>query len=178
MARRRIYKQNRRQKANEQEVDNRIYKELDKNITNLKNTLGKPYDLIIREFVIGGTEHKCAVAYIDGLVNGDLIHSNIVKNVQWLPERKRLPDEITKLFEAIYDEVISAVDTEKGNTLDDLSHALLSGDTIFYLDGMDQVLITDTKFWKSRGVEEHISEPLMRGSRDGVVENREMIMIQ
>src|SRR5699024_2080033 len=126
-----------------------LEKELEKNIENLKIMLGDPTDLVVRQFPIGGSEHRCAIAYIDGLVNEDLVQSHMMKNVQLIANSKQLPDETTDLFEVIYDKIISAVNTEKGYTLDDLSLALLSGDTLFYLDGIDQVLISDTKFWES-----------------------------
>src|SRR5699024_12479221 len=101
----------------------------------------------------------------------DLVQSHMMKNVQLIANSKQLPDETTDLFEVIYDKIISAVNTEKGYTLDDLYLALLSGDTLFYLDGIDQVLISDTKFWESRSIEEPVSETLIRRQRDGFVEN-------
>ncbi|WP_029266044.1 spore germination protein [Virgibacillus alimentarius] len=177
MARRVKRKQNVIQNSNKQEENKQkenfsitIYKELDKNITNLKKMLGEPIDLVVRPFTVRGTEHKCAIAYIDGLVNDDLIHSHIMKNVQLETERKQLPDEKVKLFEVINNEIISA-STEKGYTLDDLSNALLNGDTIFYLDGIDKVLLIDTRGWESRAIEEPDSETVIRGPREGFVEN-------
>jgi len=171
MARRRRINKTEKSSDQEENFSITLYKELDKNITNLKNMLDEPSDLVVRQFNVRGTNHKCAVVYIDGLVNQDLVHSNIIKNVQLLTERKQLPNETAKLLEVLYNEIISAADVEKGNTLDDLSLALLSGDTIFYLDGIAQVLITDTKQWETRAIEEPISETLIRGPRDGFVEN-------
>src|SRR5699024_5489328 len=171
MARRRRINKTEKSSDQEENFSITLYKELDKNITNLKNMLDEPSDLVVRQFNVRGTKHKCAVVYIDGLVNQDLVHSNIIKNVQLLTERKQLPNETAKLLEVLYNEIISAADVEKGNTLDDLSLALLSGDTIFYLDGIAQVLITDTKQWETRAIEEPISETLIRGPRDGFVEN-------
>ncbi|ASK61199.1 spore germination protein [Virgibacillus phasianinus] len=148
-----------------------LVKELDKNLDNLKQMLEEPNDLVIRKFVVRGTAHHCAVVYIDGLVNTELIHNNIVKNVQIVNERKELPSQPEKLFEEIYWEIISASAIEKAKTLDDISKSLLYGDTIFYLDGVDQVMIMDTKGWESRAIEEPVSESVIRGPRSGFVEN-------
>src|SRR5699024_5151328 len=59
-----------------------------------------------------------------------------------------------------------------------ISYALLGGDTVFYLDGMDQVLIMDTKGWESRAVEEPQSETVIRGPREGFVENLQVNIAQ
>ncbi|HLR51724.1 MAG TPA: spore germination protein [Candidatus Avamphibacillus sp.] len=179
MARRRKRKREKMRNSNGQDENfsRFLEKELEKNIENLKIMLGDPTDLVVRQFPIGGSEHRCAIAYIDGLVNEDLVQSHMMKNVQLIANSKQLPDETTDLFEVIYDKIISAVNTEKGYTLDDLSLALLSGDTLFYLDGIDQVLISDTKFWESRSIEEPVSETLIRGPRDGFVENIQTNMV-
>lgn len=173
MSRRRIKTRRRKQKVNSpaENFSATLYKDLERNITNLKNMLDEPSDLVVRQFNVQGTKHKCAVAYIDGLVNEDIVHSNIINNVQMGNRRNSLPDEKTNLFEVIHNDIISAAEVEKGYTLDDLTLAILSGDTIFYLDGLDKVLIIDTKQWETRAIEEPISETLIRGPRDGFVEN-------
>src|SRR5699024_3934364 len=151
---------------------------LDKNIENLQGMLGDAEDLVIRRFTVRGTEHKCAIAYSGGLVNAELLHNNIMKNVQLVPERKQILEEKEELFDVIYRDIISATDIEKEHTLDKISYALLGGDTVFYLDGMDQVLIMDTKGWESRAVEEPQSETVIRGPREGFVENLQVNIAQ
>ena len=170
---RRLIKHNKKKSEQNEETDFSVelVQALDKNIENLKGLLGDPNDLVIRSFTVRETDHKCAIAYIGGLVNEELIHNNIMKNVQLVTERKQLPNENEKLFDVIYREIISATDIEKEHILDKVSYALLRGDTIFYLDGVDKVLIMDTKGWEIRAVEEPKSETVIRGPRDGFVEN-------
>jgi len=170
---RRLIKHNKKKSEQTEEADFSIelVQSLDKNLENLKGMLGDPGDLVIRPFTVRETDHKCAIAYIGGLVNEELIHNNIMKNVQLVTERKQLPNENEKLFDVIYREIISATDIEKEHILDKVSYALLRGDTIFYLDGVDKVLIMDTKGWEIRAVEEPKSETVIRGPRDGFVEN-------
>lgn len=148
-----------------------LVKELDKNLDNLKKMLDEPNDLVIRKFIVRGTDHKCAVVYIDGLVDIEVIHDNIVKNIQIVNERKELSKKAEELFEEIYWEMVSATQIEKANTLDAISNALLSGSTILYLDDVDRVMIMDTKGWESRAIDEPMSETVIRGPRVGFVEN-------
>lgn len=180
MARRRKRKQSITKNTNRQEDDFSIHlsTDLDENLVNLKKMLDNPLDLVIRQFNVGDSNNRCAIVYIDGLVNEDLIQNQIMKNVQLRAKSIQLPDEKSKLFEVIYEEIVSATNTEKASTFDELSLALLDGDTIFYLDGVKEVLIADTKFWESRAIEEPVSETLIRGPRNGFVENIQTNMVQ
>lgn len=166
-------KRNKKQKSENPNEDFSIelVPELAKNLDNLKKMLNSPNDLVIRKFTVRGTKNDCAIVYIDGLVNTELIHNNILQNVQMVNERKELPREVDLLFDEIYREIISVSAIEKAKTLDDISNALLYGSTIFYLDGIDQVLIMDTKGWESRAIEEPPSESVIRGPRAGFVES-------
>lgn len=158
-------------KSSEDDFSIELGKELDKNLDNLKKMLEEPNDLVIREFKVRNTNHKCAIVYIDGLVNTDLVFNNILDNIQTENERKSLPDDTDKLLSEIHQQIITVCDIEEADTLDDISNALLYGDTIFYLDGIDRILIMDTKGWEGRSIEEPISESVIRGPREGFVEN-------
>ncbi|ASN07026.1 spore germination protein [Virgibacillus necropolis] len=168
-------KRTRKQKSKKTETDEdfsiELVKELDKNLDNLKKMLEEPNDLVVREFTIRGSKHNCAVVYIDGLVNKELIDNTIIKSVQVVNERKELPEEKTELFNELYQEIISVSDIKKGNTLDDVSNGILYGSTVLYIDGLDVVIIMDTKGWESRAIEEPMSEAVIRGPREGFVEN-------
>ena len=148
-----------------------LKKSLDENLTNLKKILDNPNDLIIRKISVRNSQHECAIVCIDGLVNADEIYSNILKNVQLVSERKEIPVETDALLDMFLQSIVSAMDIKKGYTMDDVSNALLYGSTILYLDGIDKVLIMDTRGWDYRNIEEPISETLIRGSREGFVEN-------
>lgn len=164
-------KQNKKTESKNENFSVALQTNLEDNLTNLKNLLDEPNDLVIRKFPVRNGTHDCAIAYIDGLVNADEVYSNAVRNVQLVSERKGLPEETNGLFEELFQSIISITDVEKGYTLDDVSNSLLYGGTILYLDGMDTVLIMDTKGWETRGIEEPISETLIRGSREGFIEN-------
>lgn len=170
-------KKGQKKEADDEGFSIELVKNLDENLTNVKNMLEEPNDLVIREFVVRSTEHKCAIVYIDGLVDTEFVQENIMKNLQLLTERKQLPEADAELFEVVNREIISITDIEKGYTLDDISNAILYGDTVFYLDGIDKVLIMDTKGWETRAIEEPVTETVIRGPRDGFVENLRTNMV-
>ena len=147
----------------------KISKNLNVNLDNLKNMLDDPSDLVIREFIIRGTNHQAAIVYIDGLVDSRLVHNDILKTM--LVEHDYLPESSAALFNVLQEEIISATDIQVGDTLDDVSNAIMYGKTIFYLDGVDQVLLMDTADWESRSIDEPTTETVIRGPKEGFVEN-------
>ncbi|WP_078548535.1 spore germination protein [Litchfieldia alkalitelluris] len=143
---------------------------LEKNIDNIEKMLASPSDLVIRKLTIG--EYKLAIVNFDGLVDKDSVNNFIIKNLQ--SQTNKLSgtnlnyEELIAFFK---NETLSVAEMKISDTLDDLSLAILSGDTVLMIDGLDQILIIGTKGWASRGVEEPITEALVRGPRDGFTEN-------
>ncbi|WLD92750.1 spore germination protein [Alkalihalobacillus sp. AL-G] len=160
-------------KSKKEDFSIRVFTSLEKNIENIQKLLDSPNDLTIRRFALGNTMNSCSVIFIDGLVNKKLIHDKIIQNIQL--EIGQQPDDSTEskadLFEVISKKVVSVSDVKKATTLDDVSLAILSGDTVFFLDGLAQALIIGSKSWESRSIEEPITEALIRGPRDGFTEN-------
>lgn len=164
-------KRKKKEKSSAEDFSIELVKEQDKNLDNIKKMLEEPNDLIIREFTVRSTENKCAIVYIDGLVDKALIDNTILKSVQVVNERKGLPEGKAEIFAELYREMISVSDIEEAKSLDEITNALLYGSTIFYLDGLDKVIIMDTKGWENRAIEEPASETLIRGPREGFIEN-------
>ncbi|CAM5194053.1 Spore germination protein OS=Ureibacillus acetophenoni OX=614649 GN=SAMN05877842_10679 PE=3 SV=1 [Ureibacillus acetophenoni] len=67
---------------NQGEFNNSIEKDLSKNLETIKTMLGNPDDLVVRETLVGNTSSKCAIVYMNGLTNTDLVNNNILKAVQ------------------------------------------------------------------------------------------------
>ncbi|GIO24847.1 spore germination protein [Oceanobacillus sp. J11TS1] len=162
-----LYRKNDKKKA-EENFSLEIGTNLAENLGNVRKMLENPNDLIIREFTIGNGNHRTAIVYIDGLVESVYIQDHIMEDLKQATE---LPDDKQELFDVIQHEVITLTDIERGQSLDDVSNAILSGKTVFYLDEVNQVLIMDTKGGENRSVEEPQSESLIRGPREGFVED-------
>ncbi|MFZ3579652.1 spore germination protein, partial [Virgibacillus sp. DJP39] len=114
--------------------------------------------------------NNCAIVYIEGLIDTKLVHNNILENIQSVDNSEISQDEDV-LLDKIKRDTISICPIEKSESFDELSNDLLYGSTIFYLDGIEKVLIMKTKGWKERQIEEPASEPVIRGPREGFVES-------
>lgn len=146
----------------------KVSKTLQTNIDNLNNMLDQPDDLKLRELRLGKGNITCAISYIEGLVDAKTVQHGILYNLE---TAKNLPTESNKLFDYIYHKLISVNDVQIGSTLDELTLQLLSGYTIVYVDGVDMVLMIDTLGGEMRSIEEPITETLIRGPREGFIEN-------
>lgn len=163
--------QSQNQKLKEENFAITLFKELNKNADNLKEMLDEPDDLVIREFTVGQQNYPCAIVYIDGLIDRNLVQNSMLESLQNITSNQEQPKKVATVFNEIYQEFISITNIEKGYTLDDVSNAILSGNAVFYLDGMDTVLIMNAMGGETRAIEQPITETLVRGPRTAFVEN-------
>jgi len=138
------------------------------NIDNLNHLLDQPDDLKTRELQLGDGDIKCVVAFIEGIVDSMSIQESIFGSLE---NTQNFPCDEKELFDFIYNKLISMSDVQKATTLDEISLALLSGFTVIYVDKMKCALLINTIGGETRSIEEPITETLIRGPREGFVEN-------
>ena len=61
------------------ERDNVISTDLEKNLAVIRKRLGNTSDLIIRKGKIGVLNHPFALIYLKGLINEDIVNTNILR---------------------------------------------------------------------------------------------------
>ncbi len=147
-----------------------LKKSLSENIKLLKQLLGEPADLIIREFELGEkAEGKLALIFIDGLTNGTYIHDFILKGLMIEISHSDVYKNInnnSNLLNILKKYSIPISDIKEVSDYKLLCEKLLSGDSILLYDGSEMGLILETKGWQDRGVTEPSSETVIRGARD------------
>ncbi|SDL95658.1 spore germination protein [Sediminibacillus halophilus] len=154
--------------ASTKEFKIEVDKGLDGNLASIKQMLGDPPDLVIRQLKVGETEQKIAIIYISGLVKTDFINNNLLKAIK-IHVNEGQPWNL----ETVYQEAVAITDTKQSDKLDSVSLDVLSGWTAFYMDGCDKVLTMNTVGGEKRSIEEPPSEMLIRGPRAGFIENIE-----
>jgi spore germination protein len=150
-----------------------LFTSVEQNIENFKKMYGNSTDLATRDFLIGKNNHKGALLFIDGLIDKNLVYNLVLKNLQLEAGKAEnsLPKPPEELLKALYKEVISISEGEIFDTMDDVSLAILSGDTAIFFEGTAKVLVINSKGWPTRSLEEPVTEALIRGPRDGFIEN-------
>jgi spore germination protein len=150
-----------------------ISQSLQENIVNIRGLLGNPEDIIIRELMIDNTNHPCAIICLDGLADPLLVHDQILRQIQLMitAAGKQVPSDPDQMIAMLFDQVVSVADMKKNPSFSEMVTGILSGDTALLVEGTSQSILIDSKGWKSRQVEEPLSEGLVRGPRDGFTEN-------
>lgn len=131
-------------------------------------------DSTLRIRVIENTHDKrirCGLIYVDGMIDRDLIQNGITKPVMiydFSEEDGSNPDE---LMEAIRTRVINISDVIASTKLDELIGAVVSGKTVFILDGCSGALNINAQGWQTRAIEEPTTDKAVRGPREGFNES-------
>src|SRR5699024_11527500 len=114
---------------------------IQENMQEIKRALGEPDDLKVRSFTFDGTDITCIVIYIDGIVQEQSIQEGVLQNLQ---QATALPNEANTLFHYIWKKQIAINHVEKVSLKQELLTALLVGQTIILIDGVQHALTIAT----------------------------------
>lgn len=131
------------------------------NIDYLKNVFKDCSDLVFRDFFIG--ELSCALVYVDGMGDKILLDDYVLQSVMLRGE------ELPKVGE-IKDKLLTVSDVKEIQDMTEGIKAILSGDTLMFMEGLSGALVIATRLWPARGVSEPSGETVLRGGRDGFTE--------
>ncbi|MEK4748063.1 spore germination protein [Niallia sp. FSL W8-0177] len=145
-----------------------IYEELDKIEKYMKDRvgLGTSFDLGVRKFKV--MRKKVNLYYVNGLCDSALI-AELLEQLLFLNDTDR-KSQARDTFEIIQNQLVhqSVQVIEK---MDELVDQVLSGLVAVVIEGYDHGLIIDVRSYPGRMPEEPDTEKVVRGSRDGFVEN-------
>ncbi|PAD24449.1 spore germination protein [Niallia circulans] len=145
-----------------------IYEELDKIEKYMKDRvgLGTSFDLGVRKFKVMRKEVN--LYYVNGLCDSVLI-AELLEQLLFLNDADR-KSQARDTFDIIQNQLVhqSVQVIEK---MDELVDQVLSGLVAVVIEGYDHGLIIDVRSYPGRMPEEPDTEKVVRGSRDGFVEN-------
>ncbi|MEK4973071.1 spore germination protein [Niallia sp. FSL R7-0648] len=146
----------------------KIYEELDKIEKYMKDRvgLGTSFDLGVRKFKVMRKEVN--LYYVNGLCDSVLI-AELLEQLLFLNDADR-KSQARDTFDIIQNQLVhqSVQVIEK---MDELVDQVLSGLVAVVIEGYDHGLIIDVRSYPGRMPEEPDTEKVVRGSRDGFVEN-------
>ena len=122
------------------------------------------FDLMSRPFYVGN--RSGTLFFVDGLTKDEVLD----KMLQFLS--KITPDTLSAVTEAgeFIARCITYVEVDHTADLDRAVTQVLSGATALVVEGIDHVILVDTRTYPVRGVSEPETDRVLRGSRDGLVE--------
>ncbi len=144
---------------------------LEENLSEVKATLGRSQDVIIREFTVGGHGGiRAASVAIDGLVDRTIIHRDLLESLMYRIRSAPVQTGPQSLHQAIKAEILQFEEVSEVDRLNKLLDEVLDGNAILLLDGDPVALSLNTKGWDKRAVEQPVTEHNVRGPRDAFTE--------
>lgn len=133
---------------------------IEDNIEYLKNLLKDNSDIVYREFSVDNT--KALLMYVDGMGDKILLDNFVLESLMLSRKEFDIQD--------IKDKILTVSDLREVKKLDEAVNAVLAGDTLMLVHGMDICYVIATRLWPARGVSEPSRETVLRGGRDGFTE--------
>jgi spore germination protein len=162
------------QLKSEEKVDITLSKSIDENLAKFKAFLEDSSDVVFREFKLGSQGIPCALVFIDGLVNSEVINENILKNLMYeitMLERARGQSiQVDNAYDFIKQHAVSVGEIAEAETLDKSMLTVMSGEVALIVEGSKKILIVNARGWPARGVSTPDTEGSVRGPKDAFTE--------
>ena len=145
---------------------------LDKKIEFIREYFHNGFDIIIRRFFVkhkDGKSREMAVFFIDGLSDKNAINSDIMQPL--LSPIFTIEAADNEIFKYIFSCVINSSESSIGKKITEMTTAVLNGDSILLIEGISEFAILGTKKFDYRAVTEPDTDVVVRGPREGFVEN-------
>ena len=163
------------QVRSEDKVDLRLSLNVEENLDKFKAFLEESTDMVFREFKLGTSSIRCALVYVDGLIDRNVINSMILRPMMYdiatLESNLKKPIEPEETYAFARDHAVAVADIKEMDTLDESILWVLSGEVALIIDGFDTILILSARGWASRGIAEPDTEGVIRGAREGFTES-------
>ena len=146
---------------------------IDENIERIKTLLRDCDDIVYKDFRVGEDQkQRFALIFTDGLVDKPFINTSVMSDL--MIHAREVPPDAPGLIEDLYELIrygtIPSPELKDINNIDDAVLAILTGDTVLIMDGIETIIVIGTKGWPARGVSEPNTEAVIRGSREGFTE--------
>jgi len=150
-------------------VNRNIGSSIIENEKTFKSMFQHSSDIMYREITIHD-QTKLLLIYVDGMVNTDIIVSNILEPLMYkgLPQGLGAVESVIEMFEQ---ERFSVLQTKKVSNIEEISEHILKGNLAILVDGEQFALLADVKKIETRSISDSAIEPALRGSRESFTEN-------
>ncbi|MBR3199253.1 MAG: spore germination protein [Bacilli bacterium] len=143
----------------------KINKNIDKVIKEIKKIYGNSSDIITRTINIKG--NKVGFLFLESTSQTDAISDYIIKSAIYTEKSKNI---FNNLFNILKNKLFNS-QLLVTNDFEKFPYYLSSGFTILIVEGNDKAIVMETKANLDRGITESSSEPIIRGSKDSFTES-------
>ncbi|MDI3328757.1 MAG: spore germination protein [Alicyclobacillaceae bacterium] len=144
--------------------------DVDRTVAWMRETLGQSDDFVVRGFTVFG-RFGAAMFFFSDLVDPAVVNEDILHPLMRRPPR-RLEGEVfpEDLAWILTRETIYHCETRLEPKPDKVVEAVLRGQTAIVVEGLGGALLADTRTIDRRSVDQPSTEQVIRGARDGFIE--------
>lgn len=143
------------------------------NMNFIRQVFGEDDDLIVRNFRAYGL-YDAAIIFFSSMVDQDQIHEHVLKPLMGiLSDPTILPTHLKDLPDFIWNMTVQVTRGGRTPDINALPTTLLGGSVVLFVEGMDQALYFNMRKVEHRSIEQPQTEQIIRGSREGFIENLE-----
>jgi spore germination protein KA len=137
-------------------------------VQKIKDIFGQDHDFFIREIeLIGNIE--ASIIYITSITDKNVISEEVIKPLTECKLDSKVDSE--ELKRIILKRVLFHADVKTETHLDRIVQALLHGSTLLLIEGVRDVFLINTFQMDKRSIAQPETEQVIRGPRDGFIEN-------
>lgn len=141
---------------------------LDKNLQRIQSIFEESSDLITREFKIGANASiKAFIVMLNGLIDVNAVNADLIKPLMFLQHDINKDNALA----VIKENELSVAMVKEGRSFAEVTDAIVSGDTVLFIEESNIALIASLRGGEWRTVEEPKTESVVRGPREGFVES-------
>ncbi|WP_169823978.1 spore germination protein [Bacillus marinisedimentorum] len=144
----------------------RISGNLIENEKYLRAVFSNSYDVIYRKIHIGKGDSACKALFIaiSGMFDQDQVQKNILDPLM------EVEDCSSEILHGMETEIISAHNCGETRGFEDAVKSILKGEPALFINGLEKAYLLRSATWEMRGIQEPVTETVVRGPREGFVE--------
>ncbi|CCQ94108.1 GerA spore germination protein [[Clostridium] ultunense Esp] len=143
--------------------------DLERMTTLIEEMLGQSDDFVLRRFRISGT-YSAVLFYFSNMVQQKNINEDILKPL--MSPSPHLVKRIRRegMSRVLLQDILYHTEGQVETRFDRVIEAILRGETAVLVQGMESALLIGTRSIEKRAVDQPSTEQVIRGSRDGFIE--------
>ncbi|WP_096551180.1 spore germination protein [Ureibacillus thermosphaericus] len=146
--------------------DKQITNRLEENVQIFKEIFQKDMDFSVRTFKLFH-ETQSTIIYLNSLANKDIINNDVIKPLQ---DHEMDEEKNIILPQYIIENILFFNDVKAIKDIPKIISAIVQGKAIVFIDGIQEALEIDAIEKEKRSIEEPDTERVVRGPRDGFIE--------
>ena len=111
----------------------------------IRDELGSPNDLTIREVALAGSFTRCAVVFLCGLTDKDNVYKYVIRTLQY---EEIINEEA--VVQTLLDRFISIAEVGVKTKFPDIMNAILAGDTVILIDNIQTAIVINSSMGEAK----------------------------